>query len=437
MKELWNNSLKILFERMPPGGYRGYFDQVSYVSGNESNIVLSVPSTFLRDRIVDRFLPDIKEVLHELTGRDVEVAFTILNYHMEKRPATVTDERVRISEGLNPRYTFENFIVSSCNQLAHAASVAVASSPGKAYNPLFIYGGVGLGKTHLLNATGRQLLGDPSLRVFFLSAEKFTNEFIYCMKTQRMEEFRRKFRDSCDALLIDDIQFIAGMEKTQEEFFHTFNSLYETHRQIVISSDKIPQEIPNLEERLRSRFTMGLIADIQPPDLETRVAIVKKKCEAEKIDMPDEVAFFLASKAQSNIRELEGFITRIHALSSLKGLPVTIDLAKDELRDLIPKQRSVTVEDIENAVSTFFNVKPSDLKSHRRMKVIAFPRQIAMYLCRELTPLSYPEIGQKFGGKDHSTIVHAVNKIKQLCNEDPSMRNTVDALIKNIKSRYV
>jgi len=442
MKTLWDNSLKILCERIPQKEYRGYLDHMSFISGDDSHIEVMVPSLFIKDRIVDRFLPGIKDILIELSGRKYDIEFKIAQPSAEKKPEDIQADKPRAlvnvpKREMDSRYAFETFVVSSCNQLAHAAATAVANSPGKVYNPLFIYGGVGLGKTHLLNAIKQRLISDPFLRVYFLSAEKFTNECIYSIKNQKMEQFRHKYRESCGALLIDDIQFIAGMEKTQEEFFHTFNALYEAHRQIVITSDKIPSEIPDMEERLRSRFGMGLIADIQPPDLETKVAIVKKKCDMERIAIPDEVAFFIASKAHSNIRELEGFITRIQAHASLSMKPITIELAKEAVQDLIPRQRAITVDDIEGAVADFYNIKSSDIKSHRRMKVIAFPRQVAMYLCRKLTNLSFPEIGEKFGGKDHSTIVHAHNKIKNLCNQDPAIRSAVDTLVKSIKAKYV
>jgi chromosomal replication initiator protein len=313
-----------------------------------------------------------------------------------------------------------------------AAAMAVANNPATTYNPLFIYGGVGLGKTHLINAIGNFILSsNREMKVCYYTSEKFMNELINSLRYAKMDEFRNKFR-SMDVLLIDDVQFIAGKERTQEEFFHTFNALYESHKQIVVTSDKFPKEIPGLEERLRSRFEWGLIADIQPPDVETKQAILKMKAEQNGIQLPEEVALFLATSVSSNVRELEGFLIRIGAYASLTSTPVTLEMAREVLKDiLVEKNRELTVEEIQKTVAAHFSIKISDLKSAKRLKALVLPRQIAMYLSRILTSCSYPEIGERFGGKDHSTIIHAIKKIEKHMEEDFQLRSTVNTL-KNV-----
>jgi chromosomal replication initiator protein len=338
------------------------------------------------------------------------------------------------SDGLNPRYTFETFVVGSSNQFAQAACQAVAELPSRAYNPLFIYGGVGLGKTHLLHAVGHQVLRlFPGLSVVYLSSERFTNELINAIRYDRTAEFRARYRH-IDLLLMDDIQFISGKERTQEEFFHTFNDLYESRKQIIVSSDSSPKDIPDLEERLRSRFEWGLIADIQPPDFETRVAILKKKAALERVQLSDEVAYLIASRIKSNIRELEGSLTRMIAFCALTGRDMTVELAQEVLADLWgEEERVITIEQVQRRVCEFFGVKLSDLKARTRTKAVAFPRQVAMYLARELTPTSLAEIGRAFGGKDHTTVLHAVEKVRRLVQEDPRFRKTVEGLIQSIQ----
>jgi chromosomal replication initiator protein len=333
---------------------------------------------------------------------------------------------------LNRKYTFGEFVAGSSNQFAVAAAMAVANNPATTYNPLFIYGGVGLGKTHLINAIGNFILSsNREMKVCYYTSEKFMNELINSLRYAKMDEFRNKFR-SMDVLLIDDVQFIAGKERTQEEFFHTFNALYESHKQIVVTSDKFPKEIPGLEERLRSRFEWGLIADIQPPDVETKQAILKMKAEQNGIQLPEEVALFLATSVSSNVRELEGFLIRIGAYASLTSTPVTLEMAREVLKDiLVEKNRELTVEEIQKTVAAHFSIKISDLKSAKRLKALVLPRQIAMYLSRILTSCSYPEIGERFGGKDHSTIIHAIKKIEKHMEEDFQLRSTVNTL-KNV-----
>ncbi len=331
--------------------------------------------------------------------------------------------------GLNPRYTFQSFVVGSSNQFAHAAARAVAEAPSRSYNPLFIYGGVGLGKTHLMHAIAHEIIrGRSAARVLYLSAEKFLNDLINGIKSERMHEFRRRYRE-LDVLLVDDVQFIAGKEATQEEFFHTFNSLHESQRQIVLSCDAPPKELSSLEERLRSRFEWGLIADIQPPDLEMKVAILRKKAEEEKIFIPNDVALYIAASVKSNIRELEGRVNRVLAFASLTGSPLTLELARETLKDMVVSDdRKATPAEILKAVASHYGLRVSDLKAKSNAKVVAFPRQIAMYLCRNLTRLSFPEIGRLFNDKHHSTVMHSVEKIQRLYEDDVDFHKTIDGL---------
>jgi chromosomal replication initiator protein len=314
--------------------------------------------------------------------------------------------------------------------------VAVANQPGDNYNPLFIYGGVGLGKTHLVNAIGHHAAAQrPGLKVVYLSSESFMNELIASLRRDKMDEFKKKFRN-VDILILDDVQFIAGKERTQEEFFHTFNSLYESHKQIVITSDKFPKEIPGIEDRLRNRFEWGLIADIQPPDMETRVAILQKKAEVESVQLPHDVAIFLASNIDSNVRELEGSLTRLGAFASLTKATISVDLAKDVLRNTLHgANREITVENIQKTTCDYFNIKLGDLKAKRRTQNIALPRQVAMYLCRKHTDASFPGIGDKFGGRDHSTVIHASRTIERKMKEDPNMQSTIEKLERNLHVR--
>ena len=332
----------------------------------------------------------------------------------------------------NPKYTFTTFVVGASNQFAHAACLAVAESPAKAYNPLFIYGGVGLGKTHLLNSIGNYVADRTDQRIAYVTTEQFTNEVINSIRYDKMMELRRRYRN-VDMLLIDDIQFLAGKERTQEEFFHTFNSLYEAGKQIVLSSDRFPKEMPSMEERLRSRFEWGLIADLQPPDVETRIAILRKKSEEEGISINEDVIQLLAANLKSNIREIEGALIRLGAYASLTGQQITVDMAKNTLRDLLGgKRKVITIEDIQEAVSSRFHIKISDLKSKRRTKTLVYPRQIAMFLCRDLTDSSFPEIGRDFGGKDHTTIIHACKQMQKFQETDATLRATLESLKEEI-----
>lgn len=405
---------------------------------------VEVPNKFIRDWISENYLDLIKYELFKVTGMEHEVTFDVMpedNSIVETPepvpvapilPQRTTQENNKSSELFSSKYTFGTFVVGTSNQFAHAASMAVAETPAKTYNPLFLYGGVGLGKTHLLSAIGHTISKrNRNTRLIYISGESFTNELINSIRYEKMFEFRKKYRDSCDILLVDDVQFIAGKERTQEEFFHTFNFLYESRKQIVLTSDRFPKDIPQLEERLRSRFEWGLIADIQAPDTETRVAILKKKAEQDQILLPDDVAMFLATNIRSNVRELEGSLIRVSAFASLVGSEITIELAKEVLKNLIPDStRHLTVEAIQKLVADHYNIKLTELKSSRRLKTLTGPRQIAMYLCRKHVKSSFPELGMKFGGKDHSTVVHAVQKIEKKIEDDPSFRKEIDSIEK-------
>lgn len=341
-----------------------------------------------------------------------------------------------IELSLNPKYTFQTFVVGSCNQFAHAASQAIAEAPGKTYNPLYIYGGVGLGKTHLMHAAGHEIKArNRHLRLSYISAEKFMNELINAIRYDKAQTFREKYR-SIDVLLMDDIQFMAGKERTQEEFFHTFNALYDGQKQIVISSDCPPREIPTLEERLHSRFEWGLIADMEPPDLETKVAILKRKADLDGVTLPDDVAFFIASKVKSNIRELEGSLVRLVAISSLRGLPISKMLAQDAIRNIAEDDQpaGITIEQIQQAVAAHYRLRVDELTSKNNSRQIAVPRQVAMYLCKRLTKHSFPEIGREFGGKHHTTVIHSVEKIEALVLKDPNFHRVVSDLMDNLCS---
>ncbi len=399
---------------------------------------IGAPNRFSRDWLIQHHLETLQTAAQECVGGQPRVSIVVDDApppppvaHPAPAPPVATGGRV---EGLNPRYTFDSFVVGSSNQFAQAACQAVAELPSRAYNPLFIYGGVGLGKTHLLHAVGHQTNRlFSSMAIVYLSTERFTNELINAIRYDRTAEFRARYRN-IDLLLIDDIQFISGKERTQEEFFHTFNDLYESRKQIIVSSDCSPKDIPEIEERLRSRFEWGLIADIQPPDFETRVAILRKKAALERVRLEDDVAFLIASRIKSNIRELEGSLTRMIAFCALTGREMGVELAKEVLADLWGEEEKViTIDQVQRKVCDFFGVKVSDLKAKNRTKAVAFPRQVAMYLARQLTHASLAEVGRAFGGKDHTTVLHAVDKIQALLQEDPKLKKTIDGLIQGIQ----
>jgi len=396
---------------------------------------MEVPNKFFGDWLGQHYGSLLAEALKAAGGCELDVVFETSGREEgappaeqgpRSRTAQPTRQRGRIPP--NPKYTFKNFVVGASNQFAHAACLAVAEAPGEAYNPLFLYGGVGLGKTHLLNAIGNFVAERSDMRIAYVTTEQFTNEVINSIRYDKMMELRKRYR-SIDMLLVDDVQFLIGKERTQEEFFHTFNTLYEARKQIVLSSDRFPKDMPAMEERLRSRFEWGLIADLQPPDVETRIAILRKKSEDEGIALPEDVIQYLAATLKSNIRELEGSLIRLGAYASLTGQPVTMEMATNVLRDIIgEKKKIITMDDIEEAVAARFQVKIAEMRSRRRSKTLVYPRQIAMYLCRELTDASFPEIGRHFGGKDHTTIIHACKQIGKAKETDQSLRTTLDSL---------
>jgi chromosomal replication initiator protein len=441
MPELWTQAVAEIKERIGRQNYETWIKPIGFISRNKNEICLDVPNKFFRDWLTEHYLVQIQDILSTLAKHDVKVVFEInekTNRQANAEKGVKREERERVQKSnsnLVPKYTFQNFVVGASNQFAHAACVAVANQPGEHYNPLFIYGGVGLGKTHLVNAIGHQSAQRSGLKVVYLSSESFMNELIGSLRRDKMDEFKKKFRN-VDILILDDVQFIAGKERTQEEFFHTFNSLYESHKQIVITSDKFPKEIPGIEDRLRNRFEWGLIADIQPPDMETRVAILQKKAENEGVQLPHDVAFFLASNIDSNVRELEGSLTRLGAFSSLTKATITVELAKDVLKNTLKNaQQEITVENIQKTICDYFNLKIGDLKAKRRTQNIALPRQVAMYLCRKYTETSFPAIGDKFGGRDHSTVIHASKTIERKIKEDPHMQTTIEKLERNLNIR--
>ncbi|MBT1073863.1 chromosomal replication initiator protein DnaA [Geobacter grbiciae] len=448
MEDVWLQAQSNLAKVLTHQTFTTWIEPIRFAGAHKNTLLLEAPNQFIRDRVRESYLPMILESVRSLTDSHFQVELQVAARQQEKtakspRKSHTEDELgpveseksvpAEFSTNLNAKYTFDTFVCGGSNQFAHAAALSVANNPAGKYNPLFIYGGVGLGKTHLLTAIGNQVLAkNRKARVCFYTSEKFMNELINCLRYQKMEQFRNKFR-KMDLLLIDDIQFIAGKERTQEEFFHTFNALYESHKQIVVTSDKFPKDIPGLEERLRSRFEWGLIADIQPPDTETKVAILSKKADSDGIRLPDDVALFLASSASTNVRELEGMLIRLGAVASLTGKNITLDMAREVLKDIIvDKTKEVTVEMIQKYVADHFNIKVAELKSDKRLKALVVPRQIAIYLCRDLTKASYPDIGEKFGGKDHSTIIHSVKKVDKLLSQDFELKSTIETLRKGL-----
>ena len=450
--EAWSKAIISLQNELSPHVYERWLKPIQPLSISESTLLLGAPDDFFKNWILDHYGHMIAIALKEVTG-DPEFKFLLEISKLE----TVTPENpivksqlissvqpsipaVPSSNGnlsdpaLNTKYTFESFVVGPSNRFAHAASMAVAETPAKAYNPLFIYGPVGLGKTHLMQAIGQEILKrNQNTKVMYITSEKFTNQLINAIKTGTTLKFREKYR-SVDCLLIDDIHFIAGKEATMEEFFHTFNTLYDYHKQIVVSSDKPPKDISNLEERLISRFEWGLVTDIQPPDYETRTAILRKKAEREHLDIPDAVTSFIADRIKSNIRELEGALIRVVAYSKLVGKNVDEAAAYDVLKDLIVEnQKKITIDLIQRKVAEYFEVRPSDMTAKRRSRNIVYPRHVAMFLSREMTSLSLPEIGEQFGGRDHTTVLHAYQKIKKDVKRDPKAKSLVDKLSIEIK----
>ncbi|MCG1010593.1 chromosomal replication initiator protein DnaA [Salinicoccus sp. ID82-1] len=432
IKEIWENTLKGIKETIANASYQTWFQDTSMIHLDNDTAVIKADTQFQRDWLEKNYSGLIQEQLYEVMGEKPEIRIVT---EEEEAPAkapekTKAEPEVPVNSQLNVNNTFETFVIGNGNRFSHAASLAVAEAPAKAYNPLFIYGGVGLGKTHLMHAIGHYVLEHrPNAKVAYLSSEKFTNEFINSIRDNKTEEFRNRYRN-VDVLLIDDIQFLAGKESTQEEFFHTFNALHEDNKQIVISSDRTPKEIPTLEDRLRSRFEWGLITDITPPDLETRIAILRKKCEEEKVEIPNEAMIYIANHIHTNIRELEGALTRVAAYSKLVNQPLTPEMVSEALKDLVTqtKSKKITITDIQEAVASFYDIQIESFASKKRTKSIAFPRQIAMYLARELTDYSLPKIGEVFGGRDHSTVIHAHEKISKMINEDERFKQELEEI---------
>jgi len=435
--EIWQEALDYIRERVSAVEFHTWFERMRPLGVREGVLELGVPTSFAREWVQKHYADLIKEALVRLGAAAPRFALRVVPgqavqgeiFPPEPEPAAPPPERPQ----LNPKYTFENFVVGPNNQMAHAAALAVAESPGKAYNPLFVYGGVGLGKTHLMQAVGHYVMRHrPRSKIAYISTETFTNDLINAIREDRMGAFRERYR-SVDLLLVDDIQFIAGKERTQEEFFHTFNTLYENHKQIILSSDRPPREIQTLEARLRSRFEWGLITDIQPPDLETRIAILKMNAEYRGVEIPEEVLEFIAQRVTSNIRELEGALVRLIAFASLNGVPITKGVAMRALSHVFTQeQKEPTMEEIAQAVARWFGVRPEQLKAKGRSKEVVLPRQLAMYLIRERLSASLPEIGQFFGGRDHTTVLYAVQKIERQLKTDPKLKAAAEELLERL-----
>jgi chromosomal replication initiator protein len=448
VETVWDKTTKIIQDKLSKQNFDTWIKPIKIVTMEDKCVQLAVPNKFFKDWLLDNYFSTIKHSLENIVGIEVDVEF-ILVKDKEKKPvagakdqeysksAPSTAVRSKNSSPLNGNYTFERFVVGPCNQFAHAASIAVSKQPAKNYNPLFIYGGSGLGKTHLLNAIGLlTAAAHPDLHVMYVSAEEFMNEMINSIRYDRMPKFREKYRN-IGCLLIDDIHFLAGKERTQEEFFHTFNTLHDSGKQIVVTSDKFPKDIPNLEGRLRSRFEWGLIADIQPPEIETKIAIIEKKMQENKISLPNNVAHYIASHVESNIRELEGFLVRICAYSSLTGREIDLGLVTEVLRKLLKhnEKQEISIDEIIKVVAGKLNVKISDIKAHNKNKNMVLARQIAMYLARKLTDHSFPDIGQKIGGRDHSTVIYATNKMTKGIDADSKLKVLIQDIEDNLINR--
>lgn len=438
----WEAILSIIELETSSVSFNTWFKETELLSIEDTTLVISVKNEFTKEILNTRYLELIRNSALQVLNKEYAIKFVLPNEqaNLAQKTSKKTEQLqdpLNYPSNLNPRYVFDSFVVGNSNRMAHAAALAVAEAPAKAYNPLFLYGGVGLGKTHLMHSIAHYILDqNPNAKIIYASSEKFTNELINSIRDDKNESFRNKYRN-IDVLLIDDIQFITGKERTQEEFFHTFNALYEANKQIIISSDRPPKEIETLEERLRSRFEWGLIADIQSPDLETRIAILRKKAEIENLNVPEDVLLFIAKTVISNIRELEGALNRILAFSSLTNKPITVELANEALKDIISKDKPkvITAEYILEVVANYFHLKPEELRSSKRTRNIAYPRQIAMYLCRKLTDLSLPKIGEKFGGRDHTTIIHGFDKISRELQTDIELTQMLNELESKITSK--
>ena len=433
----WEQIKKLISGNISLEAYENWLSKTFFLRADGAKLWVSVPDAATRDWIEQEYAPQIWSATRTLNLAVKQIVYEIQGSLPAGPVKTASDEKPEIvfspSISLNPKFTFDSFVVGSCNQFAHAAAQAVASSPSRTYNPLFIYGGVGMGKTHLMHAIGRSLTDRyAGMRIIYTSSERFMNEMITCIKNDRMQLFHRHYRNA-DALLVDDIQILAGKDGTQEEFFHTFNELFEHQKQIVISSDSPPKSTPGLVERLRSRFEWGLMVDVQPPDLETKMAILEKKAELEGVSLPEDVRIFIATKTKSNVRELEGALVKLVAYSSVTGTPITLQMAQQTLKHLTHTQeRRITIDSIVRAVADKFSLQPAQLKQKTNERKIAYPRQIAMYLAKELTPASLPEIGRAFNGKHHTTVLHSIQKIDKLRQQDSDLNNLIHKLVDSI-----
>jgi chromosomal replication initiator protein len=434
----WDQARKHLQQKLSAENYDNWFKGTAFVGIDGGTLLVSTP-----DRETLEVLESEYAALVKGTIRDLGLPIEQVSYEAQPARGARNQALASVETGIEPdattnslnmKFTFDSFVVGACNQFAHAAARSVATNPSRSYNPLFIYGGVGMGKTHLMHAIGRQLIDNfGTMRVVYTSSEKFMNEMIACIRTDRMQHFHQRYR-AADALLIDDIQLLGNKERTQEEFFHTFNELHDHQKQIVISSDSPPKDIPGLLERLRSRFEWGLMADIQPPDLETKMAILDKKAEGEGVKLPDDVRAFMASKTKSNVRELEGALVKLIAYSSLTGTPINLQMASQVLKHLVHVQdRKVTIDAIQKGVAERFQIKQSQLKEKSNTKKVVYPRQVAMYLVKELTDASLPEIGRAFGGKHHTTVIHSINKIEQSRHVDPDLNRLLQSLMDSLQ----
>jgi len=434
----WLQIMEALQKKVDKNSYETWFEPTSYIGKEENSLYIKVPNSYFKDWLSFHYSGLINRCSQEIHGKVFNVKFIFDEEASSFKRSSPHERKSKrgplLNPNLNPNYTFQNFVVGSCNQFAQAASTAVTKNPAKSYNPLYIYGDAGLGKTHLMNAIGHLTLENHRrMKILYITTEKFMNDLINHLQYGKILDFRQKYR-SVDVLLMDDIHYLSGRERTKEEFFHTFNHLYDSQKQIVISSDCHPKEIPNLEERFRSRFEWGLLADLKPPDIETRIAILRKKSELEAVELPESVALFIADKVHSNIRVLEGYLRRVIAYASLKGENIDLDLAKEALKSLLDSTSAiVTVEKIQKIVCHKFNLNLSQLKSKNNSPKVAFPRQIAMYLSKTLTKTSLPEIGKKFGGKHHTTVIHSIRKIERMHNEDPEFNRELNSLIGSIQ----
>jgi chromosomal replication initiator protein len=452
LEQAWTDTLMLLEPELPRPGFETWLRRSRPVGFIDDMLLVSVPSDFGRRYLEDRCADQLRDRLSARIGRPIALEFVVAGAEdgapaldgveaqpQQLREETPADDRSpapTVFPYLNPKYTFESFVTSPNSQLSFSAAVAVADAPGRMYNPLFIYGGVGLGKTHLLQAIAHRVVArTPQARICYVSCETFVNEITDAIKDRTTVEFRGRYRN-VDVLLVDDVQILAGKERTQEEFFHTFNALHEATRQIVLSSDRPPKEIPTLEDRLRSRFEWGLLTDVQPPDLETRIAILRKKAESEHLRVPDEPILFIAERITTNIRELEGALIRLVAYASVHKRPIDLACAEDALHDVLPQAqpKQITIRLIQQKVAEYYDIDMKTFTIRKRTRAVAFPRQVAMYLCRELTDQSLPRIGEEFGGRDHTTVIHAHTKIGSDCASDPALRGTIQILRKRIMS---